>query len=246
MSGTAGSNMPPHDVVSPETLRWQRAAEALEPEHTLGRIAANAKFVLTSITLLGAALSAAGLVSITRLMHRPELLWLAVCAFVLSLGAVLLSLLALVLRSREVNLEDLEDVEAWYKEEFGHAVWVTVAGWLLCGGILAAGVAAVVAAVLATPSYQVALQSSGSGGKHSLTASAAATDAGRGSVLIVSVTGTDASGAETVLIRSSSTADTDGAAKIKASVDTDRTYASYKIVLTDDDKQKATLTVPAP
>ncbi|MFC0844804.1 hypothetical protein ACFH04_13955 [Streptomyces noboritoensis] len=246
MNGANDAKTPPHDVVSPQTLRWQRAAVALEPEHTLGRIAANAKFVLTSITVLGTALSAAGLVSITRLTHRPELLGLAVFAFALSLGAVLLALRTLVLRSREVNLDNLGDVKAWYEEEFGQAIRVAVAGWLLCGGVLAAGVAAVVAALVATPSYQVALQSAGSGAKHSLTASASATDADRGAVLTVSVSGTDASGAETVLIRSSSTTDADGAAKIKASVDTDRTYASYKIVLTDDDEQKATLTVPAP
>ncbi|MFD9030624.1 hypothetical protein ACFVZW_05590 [Streptomyces sp. NPDC059567] len=246
MTGATGSDAPPQAMVSADTRRWQRAAAALEPEHTLTKIATNAKFVLTSITLLGTAISAAGLVSITRLTQRPELLALTVFAFVLSLGAVLLALWTLVLRSREVNLDDLEDVKAWYEEEFGHAVRVAAAGWLLCAGVLLAGVAAVIAAVVAAPSYQVALQSAGSDGKHSITASASATGAGQDSVLTVTVTGTDASGAETVLIRSSSTADADGAAKVKASVDTDRAFASYAIVLTDDDKQKAALTVRAP
>ncbi|WP_329619438.1 hypothetical protein OG357_02095 [Streptomyces sp. NBC_01255] len=246
MTGATGQAESPQALVSAETRRWQRAAEALEPEHTLVRIAANAKFVLTSITLLGTAISAAGLVSITRLTQRPELLALTVLAFALSLGAVLLALWTLVLRSREVNLDDLEDVKTWYEEEFGHAGRVAAAGWLLSGGVLLAGVVAVIVAVVANPSYQVALQSAGSDGKHSLTASAGATDAGPDSVLTVSVTGKDASGAETLLIRGSSTADADGAAEIEASVDTDRAFASYTIVLTDDDKQKATLTLRTP
>ncbi|MFE1551630.1 hypothetical protein [Streptomyces sp. NPDC058718] len=238
---------PPQDTVSPETKRWQRAAEALEPEHTLNRIASNAKFILTSISLLGTALSVAGLISITRLTQRPGLLAFAVLAFVLTLGAVLLALRTLVLRSRKVNLDNLEDVKTWYEDEFRHAAGVAAAGWLLSAGILVAGVTAVIAAVVANPSYEVALQSAGSNAKHSLTASATATDADANSTMTMSVTGTDTSGGKTVLIRSSSTTDTDGAANLKASVDTDRTFMSYTVVLTDDDgKQKATLTVPAP
>ncbi|GLW46486.1 hypothetical protein Stsp02_21480 [Streptomyces sp. NBRC 14336] len=234
------------DVVSPETRRWQRAAEAIEPEHTLTRNAANAKYVLTSVSLLGTLVSVIGLASLGELTRRPELLVFAALAVVLVLAAVLLALWTLVLRSRRVNLDDLEDVKAWYEGEFAHAGKVAAAGRLLCAGLLVAGVTALVAAVVPHPSYRVGLDGVRSAAQDRLTASAGVTDADPDAVLTMTVTGSDASGANTVLTRSRGTPDADGAATFRVSVDSPRNYATYTVVLTADGERVAALTLPAP
>ncbi|MEV4616167.1 hypothetical protein AB0K43_26765 [Kitasatospora sp. NPDC049258] len=229
---------------SPETVRWQQAAAALGPEQTLLRIAANAKYLVATVTLVGTALTALGLVSVDRLADRPLPRTLAGIAVLLTLLAVLLALGSLVLRSRDVRLGNLEDVKAWYQDEFKRAGRVTAAGWLLLGGILFAGAAGIVAAVAAAPSYQVGLQSAARATGTALSVKATADDVADGSVITVKVTGTDRTGAETLLITGSGTADHGGDASIEASAVVSTHFDSYAVVLTADDHQRAALTVP--
>ncbi|MFE2413910.1 hypothetical protein ACFXDE_36825 [Kitasatospora sp. NPDC059408] len=228
-----------------DTLRWQKAADALAPDQSLQRVAANAKFVIATVTVVGTALTALGLVSVDQLSHRPLARAFALIAIVLTLAAVLMALRYLVLRSRAVALDNLLDVEAWYKEELGLSIWVRAAGWLLFSAVLCAGLAGLTAAVTADPWYQVGLQSSGLAGTTSLSATASANGVSRGALAQATVTAKDAGGVETVVLRTARTADSGGTARIDATVPVTGHYQSFTIVLTSQGQQRATMTVPA-
>lgn len=236
---------PPGHPPSPEMLRWQQAATALGPEQTALRLAANAKYVVVTVTVVGTVLTALGLVSTDRIADRPIPHVLAVTSIIMTISAVLLALRTLVLRSRDVNLDNLQDVKAWYHEELSRGLWVTAAGWLLLGGILFAGAAGVVSAVEADPSYQVGLQSAGLGDKATISVKAAVSDVGRGSIITVRVTGKGGAGSNTVLVQSSRTTDTHGAATIDASFVVGCHFQSYTVILTSGGQQRAVMTIPA-
>lgn len=230
---------------TPDTVRWQKAADALAPDLSMQRIAANAKFVVATITVVGAALTALGLVNVDQLTHRPVARAFALLSTVLTVAAVLMALRYLVLRSRAVALDNLFDVEAWYKEELDLSWWVRAAGWLLFSAVLSAGLAGVVAAVTADPWYQVGLQSSGLADKASLTATASANGVSRGALVQAKVTASAAGGVETVVLQTARTADSGGTARIDATVRVTGHYESFTIVLTSQGQQRATMTVPA-
>jgi hypothetical protein len=231
---------------SPDTVRWQKAADALAPDQSLARAAANAKFMVGTIAVVSTALTALGLVTVDQLAHRPLPRALALVAIALTMLSVLAALRYLVLRSKGVRLDNLIAVKDWYTEELGRSVWVTAAGWLLFGAVLFAGAAGIAVAVTADPWYQLGLQSSGlPGGATAATVTATANGVSRGALVQVEMTGKDAGGTRTVLLQASRTADGGGTATIDATVPVTAHYVSYTVMLTSQGRQRATMTIAA-
>ena len=96
---------------------WESTAKELTPDKSLARIAANAKFTVATVTVVGAVLTALGLVTVQTVnMDRTSRI-LADLSVSAGLLAVLLALLYLALRVREVNAQNLVQVEDWYRSE---------------------------------------------------------------------------------------------------------------------------------
>jgi hypothetical protein len=125
--------------VTPETKRWQEAAAELAPAKSLDRMMANGRFVISTVTTVGVLLTGFGIVGVERLAGEPAPRLLAALSVPLAVVAVILALYSLLARSRDVNLDNLTEVQTFYTERLRRAPFVTAAGWALIGAIFLAG-----------------------------------------------------------------------------------------------------------
>ncbi|MBP0455713.1 hypothetical protein J5Y04_40260 [Kitasatospora sp. RG8] len=226
------------------TRRWQEAAKELAPEKAAPRVAAHAKFVVTTVALVGTALSAVGLVSADRISHQDAAQALAVSAAGVALLAVVMALYTVVPRLGRVNLDDLATVRRWYEKELRRGFWAALAGWLLVLAVVLAGVAGVLAALSSSPSYRLGLQDAGLAAKHTVSVKASVQDVSPGTTVTVEVTARDDSGAQAVIVRGTGMADSSGNATVDASAALEQPFHGYAAALTVGGASKATATLP--
>jgi hypothetical protein len=201
----------------PETLRWRAAADGLSPEKVVERISANARFLTGTVTVVATTLTAFGLVGASSVLQQPIARYMAVAAFAAVLAAVGLSLSCLVIRGRNVNLENLQAVEAWYRQEFRKAYRLAIAGSALLAGLLLAGSAALVSVIAPARHHVIELDLYGAEGR-SIKVSAKASGIQRGSVATIRVAGRTAKGTETLLFTGVHTADPSGLVIISGNI----------------------------
>lgn len=212
---------------TPAGLRWRAAADDLSPEKSLSRVAANAKYVVATVTVVGATLATVGVTSAAGLADRPAIRALVLVAAVLSALAVVVALSFLTLRSHPVNLENLVEVESWYAAELKRGIWVRVAGYLLVIAVLTAITAGILAAVSASPRARLGIQAVPAGTTTKVTASA--TFEGLRSAATVHLY------ADQVLLGvASRQPDAGGAVTIEMAVDAPATGTAYRIVAEAD------------
>src|SRR5690242_20590706 len=121
---------------------WQAASDALTPDQSLTHINATARTTVSTVALVGTALTALGLLSASSLLAETVTRWLATAAAALALLAVVASITFLALRLERVRTGDLLDVEQWYRRQFRRAYIAVVGSWLLLAGVICAGAAA--------------------------------------------------------------------------------------------------------
>jgi hypothetical protein len=186
---------------------WLGAREELRPEKSLARVGAS---------VVGLALSALGLLTSASVTVRPAAKFLAGSAAVTAMLAVVLALSYLVVRPEKINVENLDDVEEWYRRQSQRARLVTAASGLLIVAVLMAGGASVVTLIAGTGASKPVLVLSvlGTGSERSLMASMQVSELAPGTqVSVMVLTGEDA-----VLLASRTTADSLGRAGVTASV----------------------------
>jgi hypothetical protein len=225
---------------------WETAAKELWPDKSLARIAANARFTVATVTVVGTVLTALGLITIQAVVADRMARVLAVVSIGAALLAVLLALLYLALRVRKVNPQNLARVESWYQSELRRTWLAGAASWLLIIAVVLAGSAGLRAA-LASPDQgppQLALQIAGTDREQAVTASATLSSLRAGAVVVLRLTG-EATGAMPVLLMETKTLVSDaGTATISPGTINVTSYARYLLVLLVDNRERASLTVP--
>jgi hypothetical protein len=236
------------DEVAPDDL-WETAAQELGPEKSLARISANAKFTVATVAVVSTALTALGLVSAQALVgaaRTPRTL------AVLSVGAAVLAILAallyLALRVRQVNVENLAEVQRWYEREFRRTWPVMAASWLLILAVALGGAAGLLTALDAggESAPQLTLQVAGTEGQRMVTASATVAGLRARSVVALRATAESAGTAPVLLFETRTTVDKTGqvtiapnAAKVAAAAN-----ARYRVVLLVDGEERTSVAVP--
>jgi hypothetical protein len=76
--------------------KWQTAATYLQPEKSVERIVASAKYVITSVTIVATVLTAVGALKAEEFAADPILKLLATSTGIVVSGAILLAYLPLV------------------------------------------------------------------------------------------------------------------------------------------------------
>jgi hypothetical protein len=169
---------------------WVAAAGSLTPDKSLGRIAANARFTVGTVTVVGTALTALGLVTVAAVSENTVARALALAAVVLATLAVVLALSYLTVRLERLNVSDLEQVRSWYLRQFRRTWLPASAGWLLVIAVVLSAGAGIGAALhqASTPEPQLSLSTTGIGRNSTLTAHAVVYDLDPGTDVIVEIT----------------------------------------------------------
>ena len=133
--------------------KWMQLAQELVPSKSLARMNESAKFIVSTVSLVGAVLTGFGLVASARIGSSNA----AVAAAVVSLGSTVIALLLALtfLRQRvgELNIRNLIEVRSWYDAQWNRGWMVIVAGMFLILAVSAAGVAAI-ATIVHSPDHQ--------------------------------------------------------------------------------------------
>lgn len=111
------ADTPLADDIDPVAGKWQIAANYLQPERSVERIIASAKYVIASVTIVATVLTAVGSLKADEFAQDPLLEWLAISTGVVVSIAILLAYLPLIMTTKEVHVENLLEVEYWFKNE---------------------------------------------------------------------------------------------------------------------------------
>lgn len=181
----------PADDIDSVAERWQTAARYLQPENSVERIVTSAKYVIASVTVVATVLTAVGSFKVEEIAQDPLSKWLAASTGVVVAGAILLAYLPLVMKTQEVQVENLVEVERWFDNEIKKGRFVRLAGIALSLAVVLAVITTVTATVgRGEPGLAVTLTESGLGAQQKLIVTVAVSSPSQQDPLTVSVTGT--------------------------------------------------------
>jgi hypothetical protein len=209
---------------------------------SLKRIGDNAKFTVSTVSVVATALTAFGLVTAAQLSAYPVVQVLAAAAA----GAAGLSLLCalgyLALRLEKRNWQNNQLVTKWYQHQFRRAGLVVAASWLLIAAVVLAGSAGTVAAVdTSTADAPVlGLEVAGTGGQRTVTASVSVDHLARGEVVKLLVV----SGNGQIVIVGETNADATGSAELTAAAQDVPGNTGYRLEVLVDGHERGVLRVP--
>jgi hypothetical protein len=147
VSGSGGGERP-----TPSDLMWERAANELAPEKTLQRVTDNARFVVTTVGVVGVLLGALGLVTASVLQGEWWLLAAGFATSALAGIAVCIALFTLVARNKKVAPANLTEVEQWFTAEIERKRGAAAASGALFAAAVVALATTVAAGVVAVDS----------------------------------------------------------------------------------------------
>lgn len=192
---------PPAEDIDYVAERWQAAASYLQPEKSVERIVVSAKYVIASVTIVATVLTTVGSLKAEEIAQDPLLEWLAASTGVVVASAVLLAYLPLIMKTNEVQVENLLEVERWFSNEIKKGRFVRLAGFALSMAVALAVITAVAATVgRENAGLAVTLTESGLGTQQKIIVNVTVPTLSQGP-LTVSVTGTRGS-EKLVLLRS--------------------------------------------
>jgi hypothetical protein len=225
---------------------WDNAAKELAPDKSLARIAANAKFTVATVTLVGTALTSLGIVTVQTVNIDSISRAFAIFSVSAGLLAVLLALFYLALRIRDVNPQNLVEVEKWYRSELRRTWIVIIASWMLIIAVILAGIAGLKSAFASRNEHppQLALQVAGTGYERSVIASANLVNMRIGAVVVLRLTGEAAGRKPVLLVESSSTVNDGGTAMMNSGTVTVLYYPRYQLIILFDGRRFASMSVP--
>jgi hypothetical protein len=222
---------------------WITAAKELTPDKSLARIATNAKFTVATVSVVGTALTALGLVSADRLIRDHATRIFALLAVGAALVAVILALAYLVPRMGRVNIEDLEGVEVWYSRQFRWAWLASAAAWLLIVAIVIAGIAAVVNVLNSDGDPpELMLQVSGTGKQRTVKAHLAVDNTDPGTLIELLLAAEGSQGGP--LLEAKTTVGRNRTAVMDATVEKVPVMPAYRLTASVDGRERASVIVP--
>lgn len=119
-------------------LRWLEAAKELTPDKSLARSASNARFLVGTISVVAAVLTAFGVLGSGKLDGSPWLLAFAGLTTILAALSVVFALWALLSRHERVRVGNIDEVKTWYDRELQRKAKASVAGLLLIAALTSA------------------------------------------------------------------------------------------------------------
>jgi hypothetical protein len=214
----------------------------LYPVPSLARISTNAKFTVSTVSIVGTALTAFGLVTAASLSVYGPVQLLASAAAGIALLALLCALSYLALRLEKRNYQNNENVRNWYKKQFRRAGLVVAASWLLILAVLLAAAAGTVAAVNASKADApvLGLVVAGTGDQRTVTATVSIDHLQPGDIVTLRVT----SGTGQVVIVGETTADSSGSAKLDTTLRDAPGDAGYNLEVLVGGSKRGMLQVP--
>jgi hypothetical protein len=221
---------------------WVAARKEMYPAASLARVAANARYTVATVSLIGAALTALGLVTVASVRASATARVLAAGAVGLALLAVVSALGYLAVRLEKRNYENYVQVRQWYVRQFKRARLVAAASWLLIAAVLLAGAAGLVAA--ATTDHHnppvLSLVVHGAADKRSVTAQASVTGLEPGNVVTMRVTGDTGQ----AFVTGRAVADPAGHAALESTFEDTSSAVRYRLTLTVNDGEGGSIEAP--
>jgi hypothetical protein len=214
----------------------------LYPAPSLKRIGANAKFTVSTVSVVATALTAFGLVTAALLSAYPVVEGLAFAAAGAAALALLCALGYLALRLENVNWQNNVLVKKWYNKQFRRAYWVEAASWLLIVAVVFAGAAGTIAAVHASSADVpvLGLEVAGTRHQYTVTATVSVGHLAPGDVVTLRVT----SGTGQVVIVGKTNADSTGNAKLDAALSGAPGNVGYRLEVLVNGRERGMLQVP--
>lgn len=186
----AAASSPGDELVSAEAARWAAAANYLQPDKSLDRLANNSKYVIATATIVATTLAAVGTITVGQLNRSPTGRVFALIAVILGAVAVLVAYLPLILRSKRLHVGNLAEVKSWFENELRRSRFVRAGGILLVGALTSALTAVFFVVALPTvPTLSVGLTEAVSLDKRTLSVSVIVENPREGEPLSLTVTG---------------------------------------------------------
>jgi hypothetical protein len=228
-SPTAHTNvfvLPPQAAVNPvvgahptpDDTFWQASIQALSPDKSMATIDTQARWIFTSVSVIGVALTGFSVIAATRLQSAP---WpLTVLTILLTAISLILAALALVPAGggyfHSANLTEVKDL---WNNDIRHRSWKVRASSITFA--IAIGFAAITALVVNAQASQdgvTTLQVTGTGAMESLSATVTLSSLPADATIVTTVQGSDSSGTKTTLLADNTIADASGSAKVTGTV----------------------------
>lgn len=209
---------------------------------SLERIGANAKFTVSTVSVVATVLTAFGLVSVAWLSAYPGIQVLAGAAASAAALALLCALGYLTLRIEKGNWQNDVLVAKWYEKQFRRAGLAVVASWLLIVAVVLACTAGTIAAVDASRADVpvLGLEVAGTGQQRTVTAAVSIDHLAPGDVVTLRVT----SGTGQVVMVGKTDADSTGSARLDAALSGAPGNVGYRLEVLVNGRERGMLQVP--
>ncbi len=119
--------------------RWVKAAEELAPEKSLARVNVNARNTIGATSLVATLMTAIGVSARLPGSYSASVIWVLAIGYMFVLLALPLAFVPLVIRRSDLNLDNLLEVEEWYRREFRLLDFAKLAGVFLACGVITIG-----------------------------------------------------------------------------------------------------------
>lgn len=204
--------------VSARAEELRELSDQLTPTQTLSGAAERARFTVTTVSIVGSAVTAFGVLSGDRVSAAGPLGHILVTgSVVFALLAVVAALSYLTLRPRPVRRRDLADVERWRDRELRRIRTVTWSGRLLAAAVLLGGSAAALALLGHSAQATSAVEMT-DGGKRAAAVSASVAGARPGSTITVRATAETPGQPDRIVVASTLTVDRSGSTSMRSTV----------------------------
>jgi hypothetical protein len=215
-------------------IMWEEVKALLTPDKSIQRIEEKARFVVSTVTVVGTLITGLGLVLGTRITSTGSGRVLATISVSLAAMAVVLSVGSLVVGGiRSISPANLIEVRRWYAGQHRRGKVVGVAGLLLILSILFGAVGASRAMVMVVPdqpNLTASITSDGKGWDISAEGQLAGLAPKDG--ISIALTGIRQDRSSVMLARQVSQAGTQGDVSVSLAVKALKGFANYRFDLT--------------
>ena len=216
---------------TPDDTFWQGSIQQLTPDKSIATLDSQARWIFTSVGIIGTALTGFTILAATRLQAAPW--WLTGPTVVLTAASLILAALALVPDTGQFHPANLTEVQDTWNRDIRTRRWkVRLSSITFAAAIAIAATTALVVNSQPSQDGVTTLQVAGTGASEALSATVTLSSLPAGASIATTVQGSNASGTKITLFTDNTTADSTGSAKVTAAVPNVSSFLQFFVTST--------------
>jgi hypothetical protein len=216
---------------TPDDTFWQGSIQQMTPDKSMATLDSQARWIFTSVGVIGTALTGFTILAATRLQAAPW--WLTGPTVVLTAASLVLAALALVPDTGQFHAANLTEVQDTWNRDIRTRRWkVRLSSITFAVAIAFAATTALVVNSQPSQDGVTTLQVAGTDASEALSATVTLSSLPAGASISTTVQGSNASGTKMTLFTDNTTADATGSAKVTASVPNVSSFLQFFVTST--------------